>query len=359
MHHGRIPRALSQFVVRSFDKNLVDFVICTSTLIEGVNTKARNVVIYDNQINKARFDYFTFNNIKGRSGRMWKHFVGNVFLFHAAPEPILPMVDMQAFSQPEATPESLLIQLEDEDLTAESKARIQGLRQQTVLSYETLKANIGIDPEAQVRLANYMLDNYQTFQLSLSWKTYPTTEQLKVVCELMWTFLGGSKKKAGAVLSANQLAYRIGHIRRDFSIPQLIKEEIEFLATKTDNPSADLAVQRVLDFLRNWACFHFPRFLRAIDRIQREVFSRSPNGPGNYDLFATKVEHLFMDSALFALDEYGIPYQLAQKLENKLKPEGDLDYALNRLKEININNLDLSPFEFELMKTAQAGIGRV
>ena len=87
--------------------------------------------------------------------------------------------------------------------------------------------------------------------------------------------------------------------------------------------------------------------------------AQSPNGPGNYDLFANKVEHLFMDPAMFALDEYGIPYQLAQKLETELKPDGDLDLVLKRLKRLNTDKLDLSPFELELVKSAQAGIGRI
>ncbi len=80
VHHGRLPRALAQFIVRSFNEDKLRFLVCTSTLIEGVNTKAKNVVIFDNMIAKEKFDYFTFNNIRGRSGRMFEHFIGRVFL---------------------------------------------------------------------------------------------------------------------------------------------------------------------------------------------------------------------------------------------------------------------------------------
>ena len=69
LHHGRLPRSLGQFVVRAFNEGRINVLACTSTLIEGVNTKAKNVIIFDNTIAKEKLDFFTFNNIKGRSGR--------------------------------------------------------------------------------------------------------------------------------------------------------------------------------------------------------------------------------------------------------------------------------------------------
>lgn len=64
IHHGKMPRSLAQFVVRAFNNGWLDALICTSTLIEGVNTIAKNVVVYDNTLAKKKLDFFTFNNIK-------------------------------------------------------------------------------------------------------------------------------------------------------------------------------------------------------------------------------------------------------------------------------------------------------
>ena len=94
VHHGRIPRALAHYVVSAFNSDAIRFLVCTSTLIEGVNTKAKNVIIYDDKINKKSIDFFTFNNIKGRSGRMGQHYIGHVYLFNPAPTDPLPFVDI-------------------------------------------------------------------------------------------------------------------------------------------------------------------------------------------------------------------------------------------------------------------------
>lgn len=133
IHHGRLPRSLGQYVVRMFNNEALKILICTSTLIEGVNTRAKNVLIYDNSIANREIDYFTFNNIKGRSGRMFQHFVGRVYLFAEPPQEQLPFVDFPFFSQSPTTPTSLLVQMDPPDLTQSSQDRVRDYVQGRVL----------------------------------------------------------------------------------------------------------------------------------------------------------------------------------------------------------------------------------
>lgn len=70
VHHGRIPRSLASQLVRMFNREELPILICTSTLIEGVNTAAKSVFIYDKKIAKRDYDFFTFSNIRGRAGRL-------------------------------------------------------------------------------------------------------------------------------------------------------------------------------------------------------------------------------------------------------------------------------------------------
>lgn len=46
IHHGRLPRSLGRFMVRAFEEGKLKILLCTSTLIEGVNTTAKNVIVY-------------------------------------------------------------------------------------------------------------------------------------------------------------------------------------------------------------------------------------------------------------------------------------------------------------------------
>ena len=208
IHHGRMPRALAQLAVKGFNEGNLRFLICTSTLIEGVNTKAKNVIIFDNKIAKKKYDYFTFNNIRGRSGRMFNHFIGNVYLFNQAPQEELPFVDIPVFSQDEAnTPESLLIQIDDIDLAETSRRRIEPYKKQSILSMEIMRQNIGIEPQQQLKLAFDLRRNINMLT-NLHWTGYPTYPQLEVLCQVIWDYFIIGNSKIGGVSSGKHLAYR-------------------------------------------------------------------------------------------------------------------------------------------------------
>jgi hypothetical protein len=318
-----------------------------------VNTKAENIIIFDNTIAKEKYDYFTFNNIRGRSGRMFKHFIGHVYLFHEPPPLQLPLVDIPAFTQPPSTPASLLIQLDDADLTDHSRTRLKAYSEQEFISVDTLRANIGIDPGGQIRAAEQITADIRGFHRMMSWKSMPTWEELLFVSNLIWDSFNAPALAQRTVHSAKQLAYLINNLRSAPSTRLLIEG-------KMNNPEdADSAVSAVLDFTRLWAMFHFPRLLRALDRIQKDIFLRYALVPGDYTPFASKVENLFLDSGLIALDEYGVPIELARKLHSRLATEGDLDATLVLLKSLNLAKLNLSPFEIELLRDAQAHLGNV
>jgi hypothetical protein len=70
-----------------------------------VNTKAKNVVVFDNQIARRKYDFFTYNNILGRSGRMFQHFIGHVYVFRNPPAEQLPLIDVPVFTQPDDAPD--------------------------------------------------------------------------------------------------------------------------------------------------------------------------------------------------------------------------------------------------------------
>lgn len=347
MHHGRLPRSLAQYVVKRFNAGALKFLVCTSTLIEGVNTKAKNVVILDDVINKTKYDFFTFNNIRGRSGRMFHHFVGRVFLFHPPPQVDLPFVDMPVFTQDESTPESLLVQLADEDLLPRSKARLDDVFAQTILPVEVLRQNTGIDPRAQIRLAETLCRFNQASASVANWKQLPKWEQLLWACEMVWEYL--VDRGRSGVFSGKQLAFKTFALVRGDDIPTRVKAELEQANPRFRAGSPDEAVERVFEFDRNWASFELPRLLMALSRIQEAIFRPRFGFAGDYSYFAARVETLFKTKAICALEEYGIPVQLSDKLSKRIDLGDDIDAALYALGAMDLSTLDLSDFEREVL----------
>lgn len=347
MHHGRLPRSLAQLAIRYFNEGKLNFLICTSTLIEGVNTRAKNIIILDDVIAQQKYDFFTFNNIKGRAGRMFHHFVGKVYMFHRPPQKELPFVDFPLYSQDESTPESLLIQLDQKDLSEKSKKRLGDVITQKTLPIEVIKQNSGIDPYAQVDLANYLNNLTIEEANSLFWKGIPSWEELKFTCELIWKYLLSGRGKSG-VFSATQLAFKTINLKNAPDIRTRIEYELkpgEYAAS-----SIDEAVERVMEFDRNWASFELPRLLIAISRIQDTIFTKKFNAAGDYSYFASQVEYLFRNPVVVALEEYGLPIQISEKIEQVVQFSDDIDETLARLKNFPLEELGLHGFELNIFK---------
>jgi hypothetical protein len=79
-HHGKMPQEIREGVERIFadPKSPIQFVVCTSTLLEGVNLPAKNIFIINDKHGGKHFSEIDFNNLAGRAGRLTYDFSGNV-----------------------------------------------------------------------------------------------------------------------------------------------------------------------------------------------------------------------------------------------------------------------------------------
>ncbi|MCB1448910.1 MAG: DEAD/DEAH box helicase [Nitratireductor sp.] len=80
-HYGRIPPLLRGAVESAFADGHLDYIVCTSTLLQGVNLPARNVFMQNpHKGEKNPIEPVDFWNLAGRAGRLGRDFQGNVFL---------------------------------------------------------------------------------------------------------------------------------------------------------------------------------------------------------------------------------------------------------------------------------------
>lgn len=79
-HYGNMPLLLRSEVERLFSLGEIRFLVCTSTLVEGVNTSCKNLFVRGPQRGqKRKMDAIDFWNLAGRAGRWGKEFEGNIF----------------------------------------------------------------------------------------------------------------------------------------------------------------------------------------------------------------------------------------------------------------------------------------
>lgn len=355
IHHGAVPRALQQYMVRAFEDGSIRFLVCTSTMIEGVNTVAENVVIFDRRSGTRTLDDFTFRNIAGRAGRMNRYFIGKVFVLEEAVEDGDHVVDLPIDRQNADTPVSLLLDLPTENLTEQSRNRLTDIFTHSKLSEATIRQNRYLPVERQNALADAISDMQDDRPHLLGWRGMPDSDQLLAVCDLIFKHVdqGNSLRRHG-IYAGDQLQAALAGLMAAPDFGAFIRRRV---ADRWQEQSISGAVESALSFLRNYVGYTFGRQLMAVSRIQADVLTRLKGArPGDYALLAARAESLFMPAGLYALDEYGVPAEIAAKLMRSMGAIEDVDQGLRMLATMDLNGIDLMPFERDLIDNVRRSL---
>lgn len=79
IHHGLVPKYIQKEIIEFFNKGVISILISTTTITEGVNTSAKNLIVLQNKKGRTLLQPFDAKNIAGRAGRLGFHYSGNVF----------------------------------------------------------------------------------------------------------------------------------------------------------------------------------------------------------------------------------------------------------------------------------------
>ncbi|QQS27506.1 MAG: DEAD/DEAH box helicase [Sphingobacteriales bacterium] len=77
-HFGNLPQIIRAKIEALFKDREINYVFCTSTLLEGVNMPAKNVFILNNKNGRNDFQPIDFWNLAGRAGRLKNELSGNI-----------------------------------------------------------------------------------------------------------------------------------------------------------------------------------------------------------------------------------------------------------------------------------------
>ncbi|ECE8797728.1 DEAD/DEAH box helicase [Salmonella enterica subsp. enterica serovar Vinohrady] len=78
-HFGNLPQAIRDLIEHHFKIGNIDYLFCTSTLLEGVNLPARSVFILTSKKGTKYFEPVDFWNLAGRAGRLAIELAGDIF----------------------------------------------------------------------------------------------------------------------------------------------------------------------------------------------------------------------------------------------------------------------------------------
>ena len=302
IHHGRVPRAVAYLQIQLFNKEKLPKLICTSSMIEGVNTAAECVFIYDRQISNKKIDRFTFDNIKGRAGRLMKHNIGRIYLYNPAPELDSYNVDVPLFGEESRYTNELLFSVQDRHLSEESVRRKSALLATSSLPREILETWSEYGVDALERLAEVFAEEEGERGSTLIWRGFPDFDQLQYTFEVAWAILKFPKH---GLSTGRQAAHFCNVLRRNKSLRGFFDELV-----KGKSLEAQKDIDLCFNFLRG-AEYTFPQIMRCMNDVADATIGA---GKLDYRAYAQNLQAYFLPPGIRTLDEFGVPIPIGRKL---------------------------------------------
>ena len=333
LHFGALPRALQQYTADQFNAGKLRFLLCTSTIIEGVNTVAKNVVIYDNRDGTRSIDKFTHGNIKGRAGRMGVHFVGKIFCLEEIPEDNLNQeVEIPLGIQDIDTPINLLASVQPDHLSEFSQDRFDEVFTSDRVSIDLVKKHsyFRVEQFEELQSMVEMMDDTEFATLVFHW--VPATNFLKTFAKIIARLVphtfsrNGVKVKPTDVMVAKLAGYLTAS-----SYSEYLKSQITYTKqwiTEGEKRTLSIALNNDLKIISNTFGYTLPKLLSLLeDVVKHHALKQGIRSKIDYTHVKMAFESFHLPAGVNALEEIGIPIQTLHRLAERLEfPEqADVD----------------------------------
>lgn len=340
IHTGKIHRSLSQLQIKIFEENEgLSTIISTSSIIEGVNTSAENIILWTKKNGSSYLNSFSYKNVIGRAGRMFKYFIGHIYILECPPQ---EQATQLTIDFPEEILGELDINNDVELLTAEQIDKIKLYDQEMISilgneNYDLLKSSFQSTNSNLIKsIAQEIINNKQKWK-RLGWLNSDNPDDWDSMLFAIIRLLGG----VWDTTYTNFVNF-IKIISNNWN--KTIKELLEEL--KQYNIDLDLFF--VLE--RN-VSFKLCSLLKDVNILQLNILK---DGATDISPFINKIASVFLPYVVYELEEYGLPRMISKKIERKglinFQEEGcSLTSIISQFKEIGkeklIQAIEASDFE--------------
>lgn len=335
-HYGTMPAIVRHLIEKAFEEGTLKFLICTSTLLHGINLPAKNMFmlkptkgrnIYEKGAERELFiSSYDFWNLAGRAGRLGKEFSGNIFLIDYKnwklqilnedkekvitssvyltisdrTEELIKYIDSTDHSRADSLEiESTFMKLLDDsyknilEQTLDKipslnnqadkdkiKAGLEKVKQEISVPLHILRENNDISAYKQQRLYTYMLKKVSNKQLEelipyhpmQDWE--PVHKRLEDIFRRIHLFLEKTNTGRWKYYAPLSLNWMRGR-----PLPQIISEafELKKIQLKRRKPNINNVVRKVLEDVENVIRFKYVRYMTCYMSMLTYVLRETKN----------------------------------------------------------------------------------
>jgi superfamily II helicase len=349
IHYGPMPKFIQKKVVKLFKSHVVNTILSTSSIIEGVNTPTKNIFITTSRSILQSNQVIKFKNLIGRAGRLGIHKVGNIYFKEMHSDSFdkvnIPYTDINLkFIIDKETPtidinrESEVKSFNSDNIESEEGRSFEMNREKTIDSINN--SSLGNVP---FEVISQMLNKHGF-----------TVKQLKVLLDYtkagsisVFGLLGKLKSSDANLKSINVIIDRkynsISEILNGLKVHKNFK-------TKSDSELVSIIIKMIYNVIPH-------KVIPALDFIielndvhskynSKNLFSRPNIKEANMKrlLFYNKflgdntTQTKESKKIMVKLFEYGIPYFRAKDFLNEIASNVPENFSINDIKKIIFSN---------------------
>lgn len=350
IHNGHLHRSLGQIQVKLFEEpNGLDYLISTSSIIEGVNTQAKNVILWSNKNGTNKIDYFTYRNIIGRAGRMFRYFVGHVYI------------------------------LEEPPARKETNLQLQ-FTDDVIKKLDGCNPGIALENEQYAKIKAYN-DAMEELLGSAVWSKIKNMPLIKTCRPSLLTAIVEKIKmnpewpKNYSLLITNSPfdwrdalldILRVLDFNRYKQLCIYVCKSSESWRTSVKDiynqvKRYGITYEDMFTYER-YMTFNLSSAIAVIDIIRQEIYSNQVSIAS----FAHKISNAFLPKLVFQLEEYGLPRMISKKMHkahivNLENDSEEISVVIKKLNDMGYENIvnkipNLEPFDIYVLKHFMNGI---
>lgn len=327
IHHGLIPKYIQKEIINLFNEGHLLYLISTTTITEGVNTTAKNIIITSAKKGSKDLRCFDAKNIAGRAGRFLKHFSGRVIVIKNKFEEILsfdeePLQHKNYDPLKEKTDVDYQI-TPDKYLTNEDKINKEKIRQE-VLSRK-IPNNIFsqykvVSPNEKIVIYDRLLQltDIEKRQISklittLNIKAQIDWDGFQTIVDIIYPIIKDQKLKGLIERKCHDDKYSILTAKLHYYLKGGFIGLLDY--SKLSMP-IDKAMRDTSDMVYNIFKYQLVKYLGVFDIFYKYIKSQLNNiefeKASGITILLQKLEHNAFSENARIVSDYGVPFKIIQ-----------------------------------------------
>lgn len=356
IHHSLVPKYIQKEIISLFNCGALICLFSTTTITEGVNTSAKNIIITSGKKGRKDLRQFDAKNIAGRAGRFHQHYSGRVIDLNNGFEDIVNGVpELLEHKNYDLQSEKTDV---DYQITKDQYLSAVDLQEKEAISLRVAEAGIPANIFNSFRVVGPK-DKLLLYE-SLKRMPWWTCEEIKRVSttlaqsnaqRLYWDGFQAILDLIIPIVREEKLKQlinlRVGVQQRYSLVTVLLSSYLEggfmsmvnYYTTRHNQPKTkDEAIRTVADFVYNIFKYHLVKYLGIFDILYRYQVSitedKNIEDVAGLGLLLQKLEYNALSPKARKVSDFGVPFKLIDCYDSQTEyDKGQFDAYEKRVDE--------------------------